>query len=57
MAYKITDACIKGGACAEQCPMKSITEGDTKYVIDENTCISCGTCRAVCPVEAPEESN
>lgn len=55
MAYKISDACIKCGACAAGCPMNCITEGDTKFVIDENTCISCGTCRAVCPVEAPSE--
>lgn len=55
MAYNISDKCIKCGACASQCPMNCITEGDDRYIIDENTCISCGTCRAACPVEAPEE--
>lgn len=55
MAYKITDMCIKCGACAEACPMKCISEGDETFVIDENKCISCGTCRSVCPVEAPVE--
>ena len=55
MAYKITDACVKCGACAAQCPMNCITEGDTKYVIDKNVCIACGTCKAVCPAEAPVE--
>ncbi len=55
MAYKITDACVKCGACAAQCPMNCITEGDTKFVIDQNVCIACGTCKAVCPAEAPVE--
>jgi len=54
MAYKINDNCIKCGACASSCPVQCISEGDTKYVIDENVCISCGTCAGVCPVQAPE---
>lgn len=55
MAYKITDKCIKCGACAAACPMECIAEGDSKFEIDPNKCISCGTCASVCPVEAPEE--
>ena len=55
MAFKITDACIKCGACAEQSPVSAITEGDDKYVIDADTCISCGNCASVCPVSAPVE--
>ena len=55
MAYKITDECIKCGACAEGCPVSAITEGDDKYVIDADTCISCGNCASVCPVSAPVE--
>ena len=55
MAYKITDECIKCGACAEGCPVSAITEGDDKYVIDADTCISCGTCAAGCPVEVISE--
>ena len=55
MAYKITDECIKCGACAEGCPVCAITEGDDKYVIDADTCISCGNCASVCPVSAPVE--
>ena len=26
MAYKITDACVKCGSCAEQCPAEAIEE-------------------------------
>lgn len=56
MAYKIEDTCINCGACATQCPVDCISEGDGKYVIDENVCISCGACAGVCPVAAPEEA-
>ena len=36
MAYKISDACIMCGACADACPVEAISEGDGKYVIDES---------------------
>lgn len=52
MAYKITDECIKCGACAAACPVEAISEGDEKFVIDADTCISCGACCEGCPVEA-----
>ena len=55
MAYKITEKCIKCGACANECPVACITEGEEKYIIDKTACISCGTCAGVCPVEAPIE--
>ena len=42
MAYKITDACIACGACADACPVSAISEGDGKYEIDADTCIECG---------------
>ena len=57
MAYKINDNCISCGACAAQCPVQCISQGDSKYQIDESVCISCGTCAGVCPVEAPEIEN
>lgn len=55
MAYKISDDCISCGACAAQCPVEAITEGDGKFVIDENTCIDCGGCAEICPVGAPAQ--
>ena len=44
MAYRISDQCIKCGCCAAACPVQCISEGDTKYVIDETKCIGCGIC-------------
>ena len=54
MAYKISDDCISCGACAGECPVEAISEGDGKYVIDAEKCIDCGTCEGVCPVGAPQ---
>ena len=54
MAYQITDACISCGACAEECPVSAISQGDDKYVIDADACLDCGACAGVCPVEAPQ---
>ena len=44
MAYKISDECISCGACAAECPVSAITEGDGKYVINADECIECGAC-------------
>ena len=55
MAYKITDKCISCGACAENCPVSCIRQGEDKYIINPEECIGCGTCAGVCPVGAPEE--
>ena len=52
MAYKITDACVKCGSCADNCPVEAISEGDEMYVIDADTCVSCGACCDNCPTEA-----
>lgn len=54
LAYKITDKCIKCGACAASCPVSCISEGEDRYKIDPEACIECGTCQGVCPVDAPE---
>ena len=53
MAYAISDDCISCGACAADCPVEAISEGDGTYVIDAGTCIDCGNCADVCPVGAP----
>ena len=53
MAYKISDDCIACGACAAECPVEAISEGDGKFVIDADTCIDCGNCAETCPVSAP----
>lgn len=53
MAYKINDDCIKCGACAAECPVGCISEGDDKFEIDADQCIDCGTCAGTCPVGAP----
>ena len=53
MAYVIGDDCVACGACAADCPVEAITEGDGKFVIDADTCIDCGNCADTCPVSAP----
>ena len=55
MAYKISDECISCGACAAECPVSAISEGDYKFVIDADACIECGACEGVCPVGAPAQ--
>ena len=52
MAYKITDACVSCGSCADQCPVEAIAEGDGKYEINADLCVSCGSCADQCPTEA-----
>ena len=56
MAFNITDACVKCGSCADQCPVEAISEGEDKYVIDPDVCVSCGSCAEQCPAEAIEEA-
>ena len=57
MAMNITEDCISCGACLPECPTDSISEGDTIYVIDANTCVECvghfdtQQCASVCPVD------
>ena len=53
MAFKINDDCIKCGACADNCPVSCITEGDDKFEINADECIECGACADACPGAAP----
>ena len=46
MAYKITDKCISCGACAAECPVGCITQGEERFIIDQSACIYIG--RASC---------
>ncbi len=54
MPHKISSDCISCGACAAQCPVDAIHEGEGQFVIDADTCIDCGACAAQCPVNAIE---
>lgn len=56
MAYKITDACVSCGSCADACPVAAISQGDSQYQIDADTCIDCGTCAGTCPTGAIEQA-
>ena len=56
MAYKISDQCIRCGACAAECPVSAISEGDGKYEINAELCVECGACAETCPVGAPEQA-
>ena len=50
ISHRCAVVLIKG-----ECPVGAITEGDGKYEIDPEKCISCGACEGVCPVGAPSE--
>ena len=44
MALVINDGCVSCGACAGECPVGAISEGDGKYEIKADDCIDCGSC-------------
>jgi ferredoxin len=52
MAHTITDDCLSCGACASECPIEAISEGQGKYEIDSAKCSDCGSCAGVCPADA-----
>ena len=51
MPRKITDACVACGACAAECTVECIHEGDI-YSIDASQCVDCGACESACPMGA-----
>ena len=60
MAYKITDECVKCGACELECTNFAISEGEETYVIDPDKCTECigayepSKCAEICPMGAPQ---
>ncbi len=55
MAHVINDSCVSCGACAAECPVSAISEGDGQYVINADECIDCGACASTCPTGAIEQ--
>ena len=43
MAYVISDECIACGACAAECPVEAIAEGDGKFELNADTCSEGGS--------------
>ena len=41
MARVISDSCVSCGTCEGECPVGAISQGDSQYVIDADTCIDC----------------
>ncbi len=54
MTYVITSAFVdvKHKACAAECPVDCIYEGDRTMYINAEECVDCGACRLLCEVDA-----
>ncbi len=55
LKFHIDDTCVKCGACAVDCPVQCITQGETRFNIGKG-CIGCGDCYSICPVGAVKMS-
>jgi len=54
MTYVITSACVdvKHKACAAECPVDCIYEGDRTMYINAQECVDCGACKLLCEAGA-----
>jgi len=54
MTYVITSACVdvKHKACAAECPVDCIYEGDRTMYINAQECVDCGACKLLCEIDA-----
>jgi Fe-S-cluster-containing hydrogenase component 2 len=54
MTYVITSACVdvKHKACAAECPVDCIYEGDRAMYINAAECVDCGACKLLCEADA-----
>lgn len=50
--YEISEECVQCGSCAAVCPNDAISQGEDRYLINQELCTECGTCSSECPVEA-----
>ena len=55
LKFNIDDTCVKCGACAVDCPVQCIAQGETQFNIGKG-CIGCGDCYSICPVGAVKMS-
>jgi Fe-S-cluster-containing hydrogenase component 2 len=54
VTYVITSACVdvKHKACAAECPVDCIYEGDRTMYINAEECVDCGACKLLCEADA-----
>jgi len=50
--YKVTENCIRCGACVEDCPAQAIYFSAKLPTINQQKCTHCGDCYEICPTGA-----